>query len=707
MTEDVTREAKGSEQFTQAILESHEIARAILETAVDAIITIDNRGRIESFNPAAERIFGYCADELIGHNINHLMPQPYRSEHDGYLHSYLTTGERKIIGIGREVSGLRKNGTTFPMELAVSEIRLKDRVLFTGIVRDITERKAAENALQREIDARSNAEEALRASNRRLETKAEELAEATRLKSEFLANMSHELRTPMNSIIGFTGRVIKKAGELLPEKQLNNLKIVQRNANHLLQLINNILDLSKIESGKMDTFVEKFSISEVIRETIELARPLAIEKNLTLKEQLPENNIMLHTDSTKLKQVLINLIGNATKFTDQGGITIISEMLQENRIENYPQLALDNNEFIEIHVTDTGIGMDQHELRYIFDAFRQADGSLTRKTGGTGLGLTITKNLIELLGGDICVHSDKGHGTTFSIAIPINFDSTSDKAMSLDHVSRTHTTTLHKALDQITVLCIDDNPEVLALLQSMLTDEGFHVISALNADEGIRLANEKCPTIITLDIVMPDKDGWTVLEELKKNDNTRDIPIIVVTFSDNRVSAFKLGATDFLTKPITPEKLQTIFNNILFRPPKNVLAVDDDMATLELVQQLLEDENINVRTAKNGREALIKVRESPPDLILLDLVMPEMDGFETIRQLQADENLHAIPICVVTGKELDEIERDFLNTTVKNIISKEGHDLRLILNDIVTNIKYLANINDKNATAKHLTTMVQ
>jgi len=708
MTDDVTREAKGSEQFAQAILESHEIARAILETAVDAIITIDDRGHIESLNPAAERLFGYRADELIGHNINHLMPQPYRSEHDGYLHNYLTTGEKKIIGIGREVSGLRKNGTIFPIELAVSEVRLKDRVLFTGIVRDITERKAAENALQREIDARRNAEEALRASNRRLEAKAEELAEATRLKSEFLANMSHELRTPMNSIIGFTGRVIKKGSELLPEKQLNNLKIVQRNANHLLQLINDILDLSKIESGKMDTFVEKFAISGVIREVIELTRSLVIEKKLTLTEQLPEKTIVLNTDCTKLKQILINLIGNAAKFTEQGGITVIADILQENRrTENYPKLALNNHEFVEIRIADTGIGMSQHELRYIFDALRQADGSLTRKTGGTGLGLAITKNLIELLGGDICVHSDKNHGTTFSIAIPTNFDASSSQSISLDRISRTNASTLNKGSDQITVLCIDDNPEVLALLQSMLGDEGYHVISALNAAEGIRLANEKCPTIITLDIVMPDKDGWTVLEELKKHDSTRAIPIIVVTFSDNRVTALKLGATDFLTKPITPEKLQAIFNSVLFHPHKNMLIVDDDVATLALVRQLLEDENITVRTATNGKEALIKMRESLPDLILLDLMMPEMDGFETIRQLQADENLHAIPICVVTGKELNEVERDFLNAKVKTIIRKEGHDLHSILNEVVTNIKYLVNVNDKALTAKLSKTMAQ
>jgi len=682
-------------QINQAILDHQEIAKAALDTAVDAIITINEHGHIELFNPAAEKIFGYSADELIGRNVSHLMPQPYRSEHDSYIQNFLTTGIKKIIGIGREVSGMRKDGTVFPLELAVSQVRLKNRILFTGVIRDITERKAAENALQREIDARRTIEEALRRSNKKLEEQANELMEATRLKSEFLANMSHELRTPMNSIIGFTSRVIKKAGHLLPDKQLSNLAIVQRNANHLLQLINDVLDLSKIEAGKMEVFVEDITVKDLVQEVAELAQPLMGGKDIRLVSTIQDQSIHINSDTTKLKQVLINLVGNAAKFTEQGTITISANYV-ENAAKSMLELS-DNHDYLELSITDTGVGMREEELQYIFEAFRQVDGSLTRKTGGTGLGLAITKNLVQLLGGKINVESKKNIGTRFKLYIPTNADLMSQQSLHIQSMVDIPKQILHR--EQVRVLCIDDNPEVLALLQGILTDEGFDVVSALSAEEGIRLAKQCQPSIITLDIVMPGRDGWEVLKELKQSDETKNIPVVAVTFTDEKGRAIKLGATDFLVKPITPEKLQNIFKKILSRPPRNILAVDDDESTLELIQQFLEDEQIIFRKAKNGSQALVCAREQKPDLILLDLIMPGMDGFETIQQLQKDSNLANIPVCVVTGKELTESEYEFLNNTVESVISKEGKELTQTLNDILRNISQISRVQKKNKQA--------
>ncbi len=517
-----------------------------------------------------------------------------------------------------------------------------------------------------------------------LERKNQELEQTTRLKSEFLANMSHELRTPMNSIIGFTGRVIKKSGELLPERQLKNLHTVERNAHHLLYLINSLLDLSKIEAGKMDVFVEEFPLGPLVNEVVELTHSLVADKSLEMMTDLPAEDIVMHSDKVKLKQVLINLVSNAVKFTDQGSVTISARLLDSDAKANDPFCRPDA-QYLSLTVTDTGMGMDAEAMEFVFEAFRQADGSATRKAGGTGLGLAITKSVTELLKGKIDVESQQDVGTTFTITIPVAMEDVDDV-----YQKETPLTAEGEPTEAgPTVLSIDDDPEVIELLQQYLTDEGFQTIAALSADEGIRLAKERQPFAITLDLHMPYKDGWSTLAELKGDETTRDIPVVIVTVMENKALGFKMGAADYLQKPVSSEDLICAFDRILTRRAQSVLVVDDSPTARELLRQVLEDEQIAVREARDGLDALEALEQSIPDVILLDLMMPVMDGFETLRRLKEQEQWAAIPVIVVTAKTLDEAEKAVLDEHVDTIIQKAGMTTESLLSEIGTTMRRL------------------
>ena len=373
-----------AEEAAQALRDSSAKIRAIVNTAAEGFISIDERGFVESFNPAAERMFGYTAEEVINNRVNLLMPSPFREEHEGYIERYMRTGERRVIGSMRDVVGRRKDGTTFPMQIAVSEVHLGDRRLFTGIVRDITEPKRAEAELQQ----------------------AKEAAEtATQLKSSFLANMSHELRTPLNTIIGFTRLVMRRSKDVLPDKQQENLEKILISAEHLLSLINTILDLSKVESGRMEIHAVDFTVEPLLDLCLRTIEPMSESKNLQLTRKIEPDLPVLHTDADKLRQIMINLLSNAVKFTNQGTITMTAQC---------------NNGSLVLAVADTGIGIPQQALERIFEEFLQMDDSSTRSFSGTGLGLSISRRLAHLLGGDITVESTVGVGSTFSLSLPLH-----------------------------------------------------------------------------------------------------------------------------------------------------------------------------------------------------------------------------------------------------------------------------------------------
>jgi len=507
-----------------------------------------------------------------------------------------------------------------------------------------------------------------------LDVKNKALEESTRLKSEFLANMSHELRTPMNSIIGFTGRVLKKAGDKLDARQLKNLHTVERNAHHLLGLINDLLDISKVEAGRMELYPELVEIHDLINEVRDLTNSLWHEKGIAFNMELPEQPLSLYVDRVRLKQVLINLVSNAVKFTAEGAVIIRAALLEDGSLDEAGGGGLDG---ISIAVQDSGIGMKEEDLKFIFEAFRQADGSNTRAYGGTGLGLNITKNFIELMGGHIEVSSVYGEGSTFTVFLPRQ--QAGEEAPPEDValvLPESPSVVGAKAL----ILCIDDNPDVLELFQQCLSDDGYQVLCADNGEDGVKIAREQQPTAITLDVQMPHKDGWSVLQELKADPATKDIPVLMATMMDNKALGMKLGAVDYLEKPIVPENLlKSVKYARLLNETREVLVVDDDAGVRELMQQVFEDAHIDVRLAVDGVDAMAKMRAKQPDMIVLDLMMPKMDGFEVIRQMREDKNLKDIPLIVSTAKTLSRDEVEWLESHASQVMIKGG----MALNEMV------------------------
>jgi signal transduction histidine kinase/CheY-like chemotaxis protein len=505
----------------------------------------------------------------------------------------------------------------------------------------------------------------LEAANRELHTANLKIREADRLKSEFLANMSHELRTPMNAIIGFTRLVRRKSVDLLPLKQRENLEKVEISATQLLALINDILDLSKIEAGKMSVNLMPFDVAPLVDTCFATVESMAEEGKVRLLKVMPDDLPEVLSDQDKLKQIIINLLSNALKFTQEGEVKLSAAVEDAS---------------LRIAVSDTGIGLSPDALEYIFDEFRQADGSSTREHGGTGLGLSITKKLIHLLGGTIAVSSVEGKGSTFTVTLPL---------AKRDEEARTETVTADEEVPTSVemkgkklLLAVDDDPNVLLLLRQNLEEEGYYVVGALNAEEGIQKAKDIHPFAITLDIMMPQRDGWEVLSHLKADRATRDIPIIVLSIIDNKELGFSLGAFDYLVKPFDKEATLAVLQRIPRNHGKRVLVVDDEADAVDLLTQILQDEGYVVKGTYSGEEALRALEAAPQDIILLDLLMPEMDGFEVIQRVKADPRWRDIPIVVVTAKDLTDAEWGFLHQSVDRIIQKSGHARESLMQEV-------------------------
>jgi CheY-like chemotaxis protein len=379
------------------------------------------------------------------------------------------------------------------------------------------------------------------------------------------------------------------------------------------------------------------------------------EGRVKLLKEVPDDLPELLSDQDKLKQIIINLLSNALKFTEEGKVKLSAAL---------------ENESLRIAVSDTGIGIPSDALEYIFDEFRQVDGSSTREHGGTGLGLSITKKLTHLLGGTIDASSFEGEGSTFTVTLPLSKRDEEYPAQAVSTDEDKHA--LAKMKGKKALLAIDDDPNMLILLKQNLEDEGYYVIGALNADEGIRKAKEIHPFAITLDILMPQKDGWEILSNLKTDPTTRDIPIIVLSIIDNKELGYSLGAFDYLVKPFDKEAIMAALQRIPGIPAKHVLVVDDEAAAVDLLTQILQDEGYQVKGAYSGEEALRALEAAPQDIIFLDLLMPEMDGFEVIRRVKANPRCKDIPIIVVTAKDLTDSDRRFLHRSVDKIIQKSS-----------------------------------
>jgi signal transduction histidine kinase/CheY-like chemotaxis protein len=499
--------------------------------------------------------------------------------------------------------------------------------------------------LEAKVEART---QELQDANRRLE-------DASRHKSEFLANMSHELRTPLNAIIGFTRLVMRRAHDVLPARQYENLEKILISAEHLLGLINGILDLSKIEAGRMEVRLSGVDLGGLIDECLRTVEPMIRSERLQVLKEVAPDLPPFWTDLDKVKQILINLLSNAVKFTEAGTVTVS---------------ARPGNGTLAIVVTDTGIGIPAEALELIFEEFRQVDSSSTRKHGGTGLGLSISRHFARLLGGDLSVRSTLGVGSAFTLVLPLRSEASSTGPRAGAAATRDERETQR---DGKVVLVIDDDPDVIYLLRESLADTGYLVVGALSGQEGLQKARELRPFAITLDIMMPNKDGWEVLHELKAHPATKDVPIIVVSIVDNKELGYRLGAFDYLLKPIDRDAVMTALGRIA-PPHGRLLVVDDDPLVVDMVSQLLEGEPYEVVAAADGQEALEAIARRRPDVILLDLLMPRMDGFAVIEHLRQDPEHASIPVIVLTAKTLTAAERAALEQSVLKVIQKRGLD---------------------------------
>ncbi|GAP14910.1 histidine kinase [Longilinea arvoryzae] len=491
----------------------------------------------------------------------------------------------------------------------------------------------------------------------------EDIKEVDRVKSQFLANMSHELRTPLNSIIGFSRVILKGIDGSINETQNQDLSAIYNSGQHLLHLINDILDLSKIEAGKMELQFTEVNLADMVNSVMSTAIGLVKEKPIKLHHQVDPELPEVRCDSTRVRQVLINFISNAAKFTEKGAITV--DVRPGTDPKGRPEVLFT--------VTDTGPGISEKDQFKLFQRFSQVDDSPTRKTGGTGLGLSISRSLVDMHGGRIgLLHSEVGVGSTFFFTLPL----------PQPVAPLTEETPAESQMPEDVVLAIDDDAQVISLYERFLKNQGYKVIPLTEPRKAVQTVKEVRPFAITLDVMMPEKDGWQVIAELKSDPETRNIPVIICSILEEEERGFSLGASEYLVKPFLQEDLINAISR-LNRDQKihEILIIDDDADDRRLLQKLIEDnENIHVILAEGGKSGLELINAKAPDAILLDLFMPDLDGFTVLEQLRTNPKWDSIPVIILTGADLTAEQHKQLNEFGKDLLSKSS----LKKNDLLT-----------------------
>ncbi|MDP1677591.1 MAG: response regulator, partial [Bacteroidota bacterium] len=625
---------------------------------------MSNDGRSQSSFAIGEGVVGECArlkqsleisDTVL--NSNFPIETGIHTSIPAYTYAFPILFQENLIGV--LVFGSMQQFTRLTRDLLESSLPQ------IGVAITNVQNYEATQELSREISKK----------HQELNTKTQELERAYRVKSDFLSNMSHELRTPLNSIIGFTSILLGENGDPLTADQRKAMEKVLKNGKHLLQLINDILDFSKIESGRMHVSIETESVEGVVNGAVMTAESLIRQKNIQLNYDLEQNLPMVNSDVLKIKQILVNLLSNAAKFTDENGVIIVRARYEAT--------------MVKISVIDSGIGIEPKNLSKVFEEFAQVDNSHSRKYQGTGLGLPIARRLAQLLGGDLSVESIVGKGSSFTLLIPPNYKN-NDNAEVVNHTvppvplpvkpKEVPVVESIKQLEipaikngEIRVLCIDDEPDVIEILRNYLVPDGFTVFGANSGDDGIKLAEKLQPSVITLDIMMPKKDGWQVLRELKANPITQNIPVLIHSMVDNIPLAYSLGAIDYLPKPADVKLVVKMVRKAASIDDKYILVVDDDDDFRSLLVDVLKKEGFSVQTATNGQAALTKIDSSRPSLILLDLSMPVMDGFETLRRLKQSEQLHSIPVIILTGIDLTDTQISEINKLTIDLMQKRNY----------------------------------
>jgi PAS domain S-box-containing protein len=614
-----------------------EFFRSLLNNSPVAIVQLNNDYTVAACNPAFEKLFLWPEEEARGRNLDELITD---STTLGEASQYTRDAvDRAVKGIGRRK---RKDGTYVDVEiLGVPVIADESRVALMGLYHDISEI----------AEARREAEGANKA------------------KSQFLANMSHELRTPLNAIIGYSEMLQEEARDAGLESFVSDLTKIHTAGKHLLALINDVLDLSKIEAGKMELFLETFDVNAMLDDVATTIEPMVAKNRNALTISRGANLGTMHADLVKVRQTLLNLLSNACKFTENGTITLAVSVTPGA-----------DGERLTFAVSDSGIGMSSEQMSRLFESFSQADASTARKFGGTGLGLALTRRFSQMMGGDVDVVSTPGSGSTFTLRLPAKVD----PARRVTAASTGPAKPAPQGDGSAgSVLIIDDDADARRLLRTVLAADGFRVEEATDGVTGLAMAQAIQPDAITLDVLMPGMDGWEVLRRLRADDSLADIPVIMLSVLHEQQLAIALGATEYVAKPIDRAQLRRILRrHQTGAPTGTVLVVEDDAVTRRTFRIGLEKEGWTVVEAENGRIALEHMKEQAPSLILLDLVMPVMDGGEFVAEMRKNSAWRNIPVIVVTAKDLSREERERLNGHVTEVLNKGSYSHLDLVRDI-------------------------
>ena len=605
--------------------------------------------RFVRFNRAGEDLLGFSRDDLIGKNDFDFFPAEQAEQFVSADRE--TLRNHRLVDIPEENIETRSKGTRILHTKKIPILGSSGEPSFLlGISEDITEAKKVQEAL---VHAQEEAERANRA------------------KSEFLANMSHELRTPLNAILGFSSLLIDDAAHRFDDGTRQRfLAQIRTSGQHLLALINDVLDLSKVEAGQMDLHLEPVELGQLLDEVRATVEPLARDKTIELRIE-PHPELRITADAVKVRQMVLNLISNAIKFTPAGGHIVVARRRDES--------------WVEIAVSDSGMGIAEQDLAGLFTEFHQLDPRPGQPREGTGLGLALTRRFAMLHGGQVNVASALGKGSTFTLRLPMEAAPRKVHAPASPH--RVEAIDPSRPL----VLVVEDNAQAAEILSRHLHGGGFRTELARTGPEAIAMARQLRPLAITLDILLPEVDGWDVLNRLKADETTQDIPVVVVSVVDNPALGRALGALDYFVKPVDGKVLlarlsQYTFMNKMQDGPVRVLVVDDEPANIDMLDALLTPAGFGVLKAGGGRQGIDTARSQLPDLILLDLMMPDVTGFDVVEALRAEEATHSIPIMVLTAKQLTEADKATLNGQVAAVFQRNsvaGPELTAWLRTIV------------------------